>query len=340
MNAINAATPERPQAAAPQSPPRFRVRALSPFGAEIIGLDLEQPIDEQTVAELRAQWVQSGILLFRGAATSTEAHLRLSRCFGELRPSATKKMNLADNPYLMGLRITPGDQSADTYAAYEVDGQVRTGWLGWHWDQAFTSEIVRGGVLRMLDPPRLDGRTGFIDAIAAWDRVPAALQRRLDGLEVVYHFEGRMEANRYGFPKDLRVAECSPKRPEAALKYLADFPPVVHPLVITQVETGRKILKFSPMHAKYILGLSETESDELLTEVAAILVDNRHAYTHTWQVNDVIVWDNWRVIHSATGVPLDVARNAQRTTLVGDYKLGRYLDPARNGQAATRQFDD
>lgn len=324
---------------APGTPP-FRVRALSPFGAEIIGLDLEREIDEDTAAALRAQWVESGILLFRGGARSTEAHLRLSRCFGELRPSATAHINDKDNPFLMGLRIVPGDRSSDTFAAYRVDGQVRTGWLGWHWDQSFTAEIVRGGVLRMIDPPALDGRTGFIDALAAWDRLPEALQQRIDGLEVVYHFCGKMEDNRYGFPPDLRLVEHSPKRDAASARYLEHFPPVVHPLVITQTETGRKILKFSPMHARHVLGLSAAESDALLTEVARYLVDERHAYYHTWQANDVIVWDNWRVIHSATGVPLDVARYGQRTTLVGDYQLGRYLDPENEGRRPTRQFDD
>lgn len=335
MNAV-LETPS-PRAAANAA---LRVRPLSPFGGEVVGFDLEREIDEASAAALRAAWVEHGILLFRGAATTVDAHMRLSRVFGELRPSATAKMNLADNPYLMGLRIKPGDKSSDTYAAYEVDGQVRTGWLGWHWDQSFTAEIVRGGVLRMLEPPRLDGRTGFIDAIAAWARCPKSLQERMEGLEVVYHFAGRMETNRFGFPKDLRVAECSPKREAAAAKYLEDFPPVVHPLVITQPETGRKILKFSPMHAQYVLGMDAAESDALLAEVAHYLVDERHAYYHTWQADDVIVWDNWRVIHSATGVPLDVARHAQRTTLVGDYKMGRYLDREREGYRPSRQIDD
>ena len=70
------------------------------------------------------------------------------------------------------------------------------------------------------------------------------------------------------------------------------------------------------------------------------LVDARFAYFHTWQADDAIVWDNWRTIHCATGVPFDVDRFAQRTTIVGDYKLGRYLDPARNGQPPVRRLDD
>lgn len=319
---------------------RLRARPLSPFGAEIIGLDLDRPIDAQTVAWLRARWVESGILLFRGACRSQEAHVRLSECFGELRPSATAKLNLEGNPFLMGLRQTPGDKSATTYAAYDIDGQVRTGWLGWHWDQSFTAEIVRGGVLRMIDPAKLDGRTGFIDAAQAWDRLSPALQQRIEGLDVVYHFTGAQELNRFGFPKDLRTAETHPERMQAVAKYRDDFPAVVHPLVITQRETGRKILKLSPMHAQYVLGLSAEDSDALLAEIADHLVDDRYAYHHTWQANDVIVWDNWRIIHSASGVPQDVARYAERTTLIGDYKLGRYLDPARDGQPPKRQFDD
>jgi taurine dioxygenase len=318
----------------------LHTRPLAPFGTEVIGIDLERPIDEAAAAQMRAHWIESGLLLFRGACASQDAHMRLSNCFGAPRPSATAKLNLEGNPYLMALRQTPGDKSSDTYAAYEVDGQIRTGWLGWHWDQSFTAEIVRGGVLRMIEPAKLDGRTGFIDAIAAWERLPQSLQSRIDGLDVVYHFTGSQEANRFGFPKDLRVAECNPKRAMAVAKYREDFPPVVHPLVITQHETGRKILKLSPMHAQYVLGLSAADSDALLAEVAGYLVDERHAYYHTWQANDVIVWDNWRIIHAATGVPLDVARYAERTTLIGDYKLGRYLDPARNAAPAKRQFDD
>jgi taurine dioxygenase len=315
-------------------------RRLAPFGAEIIGLDLERPLDEATAASIRGLWVDAGILLFRGAGSSADAHLRVSRVFGEPQPSATAKLNLKDNPYLMSLANKPGDTSSKTYTVFEVNGQQRTGWLGWHWDQSFMPEIVRGAVLRMIEPAAIDGRTGFIDAIAAYERLPATMKRRIERLEVVYHFEGRQEMNRFGFPKDLKVVQRSPDAEGAHAQFKLDFPPVVHPLVITQRETGRKILKLSPMHAQYVLGLEKDESDALLTQLAEILVDERHAYYHTWQANDLIVWDNWRVIHSATGVPPDCARHAQRTTIVGDYKLGRYLDPKSAEAKPTRRFDD
>ena len=318
------------------------IRPLSPFGAEIIGLDLDDPnaLDAKLRDKLLAAWVEHGILLFRNTLHSEEAHLRLSRVFGDPQPSAVSRINDAANPYLMTLNQTPGDASKETFTLFEIDGQRRTGWLGWHWDQSFTAEIVRGALLRMITPAKVDGRTGFIDAAAAYDRLAPAMQRRIEGLEVVYHFTAAQEQNRFGFPRGLRVAQRNPKAEAALAQYRRDFPPVVHPLVITQRETGRKVLKLSPMHCQYVLGMEEAESEALLHELADHLVDARFAYFHTWQADDGIVWDNWRTIHSATGVPFDVERLAQRTTLVGDYKLGRYLNPADRHDGPRRKFDD
>ena len=318
------------------------IRPLSPFGAEVIGLDLddENALGADVRDALLAAWVEHGILLFRNALHSEAAHLRLSRVFGDPQPSAVSRINDAANPYLMTLNQTPGDASKETFTLFEIDGQRRTGWLGWHWDQSFTAEIVRGALLRMIKPAKIDGRTGFIDAAAAYERLTAPMQHRIDGLEVVYHFTAAQEQNRFGFPRGLRVAQRNPKAEAALAQYRRDFPPVVHPLVITQHETGRKVLKLSPMHAQRVLGVDHAESHALLHELADHLVDPRFAYFHTWQTDDGIVWDNWRTIHSATGVPFDVERLAQRTTLVGDYKLGRFLDPADGHGGPRRRFDD
>lgn len=318
------------------------VRPLSPFGAEIIGVDLddEHALDATVCDALRRAWVEHGILLFRNALHSQQAHLRLSRVFGDPQPAAVKRINDEHNAFFMTLEQRPHDASKETFTLFEIDGQHRTGWLGWHWDQAFTAEIVRGALLRMITPARVDGRTGFIDAAAAYERLSPAMQRRIDGLEVVYHFTAAQEANRFGFPRGLEVVERNPNAEAALARYRLDFPPVVHPLVITQHETGRKVLKLSPMHAQRILGMEPVESEPLLHELADHLVDARFAYFHTWQADDAIIWDNWRTIHSATGVPFNVERLAQRTTIMGDYKLGRFLDPAPAAERSRTHFDD
>jgi taurine dioxygenase len=292
------------------------------FGLEVIGVDAQRPIDAATRRTILAAWIRGGILLFRDIASS-EAHVALSQCFGTLEPSATKDLNLSSNPFLMELKFDPANP-AGPGTRLLVNGQERAGWLGWHWDQAFMPVIVRGAALRMIEPAESAGETGFIDAISAYERLPKALRERIEGLQVVYAFTSQMEKNRFGFPKDL--VNLRPLNEPGRYQ----FDPVVHPLVITQKETGRKVLKLSPMHAQYVLGMDRAESDALLTQLADRLVDPRHAYFHDWRKNDLIVWDNWRVIHSANGVPLSCRRLAHRTTIIGDYGYGRYLDAARD----------
>lgn len=315
----------------------LRTRPLAPgFGAEIMGIDLTRPIDEATAQAIRDVWIDAGILLVRGEDQDDEAQMRLSKVFGEMEPAATSDMNDPGNRFMMTLSYDPEDKTSGYAQHYNVDGIDRAGWLGWHWDQAFMPTIVRGAVLRMDRPSPVMGETGFIDAIGAYERLSPDLKQRLESVEVVYEFNPDFTWGQYGFPEGIRALPRDP----GAKKLNYDFPPVVHPMVITQLETGRKVLKLSPMHARYILGMDEAESDALLKEVAAHLVDPRFAYFHEWRKNDMVVWDNWRIIHSANGVPLDRARRARRTTIMGDYKVGRYLDPSLDRDRQVKRLVD
>lgn len=308
------------------------------FGAEIIGVDFSRPLDPQTIEAIRDVWIQAGIVLFRGKGLDDEAQMRLSQVFGELEASATPDLNDPDNKFIMTLAYDPNDKNPKFAKHYNVGGTDRAGWLGWHWDQAFMPTIVRGAVLRMVEPSLEMGETGFIDAVDAYGRLDPKMKGRIEELEVVYEFNPDFASGQFGFPKDIRAL---PGSRLDSLKFDGhDFPPVVHPLVITQRETGRKVLKLSPMHARYVLGMERDESDALLRELADHLVDHRFAYFHEWQANDMLAWDNWRIVHMANGVPLHCRRYARRTTISGDYAVGRYLDSALvRDREATRLVD-
>lgn len=294
-------------------------------GCRIDGLDLSRELSAAEADAAREAWVEYGLVLVRNPSSDDAEQMRLSRLFGEMEPSATPDLNDPENRFMMNLTYDPADANPQFAQHYNVDGIDRAGWLGWHWDQSFMPTIVRGAVLRMTHPSANMGRTGFIDAIAAYDRLPRGLKERVDRLEVVYEFNPDFASGQFGFPKDIRALRRTKAGGSAAAM---KFPPVVHPLVITQYETGRKLLKLSPMHARYILGMDRAESDALLSDLAERLVDPAYAYMHQWQTNDILAWDNWRMIHMAEGVPLDCFRSARRTTIAGDYKVGRYLDPA------------
>jgi taurine dioxygenase len=62
----------------------FTVNRLSPvIGAEVVGADLAQPVDDDTFAALRRAWLDSdGVLVLRDQHLSPEQHIAFSRRFG------------------------------------------------------------------------------------------------------------------------------------------------------------------------------------------------------------------------------------------------------------------
>lgn len=54
-----------------------------------------------------------------------------------------------------------------------------------------------------------------------------------------------------------------------------------------------------------------------------VLIDEDHAYFHRWESGDMVLWNNWRIVDCATGIPAKQRRHMQRTTIEGDYGHGR-----------------
>jgi taurine dioxygenase len=205
----------------------------------------------------------------------------------------------------------------------EIDGQVGGAWLGWHSDLVYHHEINHGGMLRGLQLTSRGGLTGFIDQIDAYSRLPEDLKVRIEDLNVVYQL-GMIDQfpNAYrGHVRVVRLAEHSAKIMD---RVETDFPPVIHPLVFVQRETGRKVLNLSPMFARYIETMQDAEGDSLLAELCRHILDCPQ-YHHRWTLDDLLLWDNWRMLHSISPAPADEPRVMQRTTIVGDYALGRKM---------------
>ncbi len=70
--------------------------------------------------------------------------------------------------------------------------------------------------------------------------------------------------------------------------------------------------------------MENDEGDALLREVIDHCIQHERAYFHTWRLDDMVLWDNWRMIHCAMGVPAGLRRHMHRTTITGDYGLGRF----------------
>ena len=179
-------------------------------------------------------------------------------------------------------------------------------------------------MLRCVEGPPDGGLTGFVDGIALYDAISDATRARIEGETVIYAMDVILENLRYGRPDGFVEIEA-PAQSTDVMAEFASRPRALHPAVWTR-RTGEKVLHVSPWMAKGIEGRDEADADALLTEVCDEIVAAARGlcYFHRWQPTDMLVWDNWRCLHSVSGMDPQHVRCMHRTTIEGDYGLGRF----------------
>jgi len=304
---------------------RFTSARLDPdlsFGRRITGLTLDQLGEPEVRDELRRIWIEDGLVLFQEGDDSEEFQVELSQVFGPLELHPVKEVRNAQCPELIELRSVPGKDTT-----FEVDGVICGAWLPFHTDLIYCHTINHGGILRAVEPTSWGGQTGFTDKIDAYARLPEDLKKRIEGLSAVYQM-CTLAHSPFATRADARVLSMSDYAQQVMGRVGEDLPPVAHPLVFTQAETGRKVLNFSPRFAIYLEGMDNAEGNELLHRLAQHIFDGP-AYFHDWKVGELMLWDNWRMLHCVTPAPVDEVRIMKRTTIAGDYAMGRTLRTSR-----------
>ncbi len=283
------------------------------FGAVVKGLDPARLDDDTIRTALRRLWIDAGIVVFDGL-DDAETHLALSRVFGPLIAHPVQ----AQDPSRREI-LTVRHDPEDAYLV-AIDGAVMGAWLPWHSDLVHVDRINHGGILRPIKLPSRGGATGFIDKAAAYALLPDRLKARIEGLEVVYQFDRDPSHQRFGKTADIEVVSINQRSRAYADR---QFPRVRHPMVFVQPETGRKMLNVSPWFALGVADVAPVEGDALLDDVVGYATDPRNAYYHAWKTGQMLLFDNWRVLHCAAGAPADEERWLERTTIEGDYGVGR-----------------
>jgi len=301
-------------------------RPLRSFGAEVVGLDLTQPVADSVKAEVRTAWLDHGLLLFRGIGVNSEVQVALSKWFGDL-------LENADNYALKSLSLEGSKELIEVSRggvpqgpSYFIDGKLKAGLLFWHQDLVYTPSICKGSLLRMVRMCENDGETGWIDTAMVYDALPKEMKDRIAGMEVRHRLRVNLDDIPFGLPKSLKKA-TQEEAPYTGTK-VALLPDVVHPLVQIHPDTGRKSLGIAPLTLVEILGIPREESDKLLAELVEFTLQPRFMFVHAWKNNDMIVWDNRRTIHTVFGYPYGQERIAHRATLSGEMNSGRFYEAA------------
>lgn len=305
------------------------------FGARVTGLTLENIQDPALRDELNRTFEARGMIVFEDVEPTARMHVEISKVFGPLKDHPTKTTNrtaedLAEGVIDMHYKPVPGNPTAGE-GLVEYNGEVVARYSPWHFDHCYNDELNRAGVLRApINAPK-GGRTGFMDGVELYQRFPKDLRDRIEGQNVIYTLDTRLSKMKYGV-NFTHLTEHSST--EQLLKEAAIFPRAMHPAVWTR-KTGEKVFHFGPWMAVGLEHHEDAEGDKLLDDIAHEinrLGEGPAAYWHEWKPTDMVVWDNWRMLHAVEGCDAKYERRTLRTTIKGDYGLGYFEDGKKIGE--------
>ena len=273
-------------------PPMLQTRPLSPaLGAEIIGIDLRQPLDERTSAQLREAWHENLVILLRNQHLSEDDQVRFAETFGP--PAVIHTPQFATkNPAVMLISNIRQDG--------KLIGALPDGEMHFHSDQCYQERPAMASMLYAIEVPSKGGNTLFANAYMAYATLPAEIKRRIDGRRALNAYDYDTAATKRG----TKIADGVP--------YYA------HPVVRTHPATGRKALYVNRLMTVRIEDMPEEESNELLGFLFDHQEQRQFIYEHVWRVGDLLMWDNRCALHARTDFSADERRLMRRVTILGE----------------------
>ncbi|MEC8531188.1 MAG: TauD/TfdA family dioxygenase [Pseudomonadota bacterium] len=260
-------------------------------GAEIRGVDLTKPLDEEAFKKIEAAWFDHLLIVFRGQNISNDDQVRFCRYFGDLEEVRTGKFANEEMRHTMMItNVTDtGFQTA-----------LEDGEMWFHSDQCYYEIPCRASTLYAMELPSVGGNTLFANCYAAWEALPGELRKKLAGLKArnIYDYAGNPVT---------RGDNIDPNAPQ-----------YFHPVARTHPATGRKALYVNRLMTDMIEGLPEDESEETLKQLFEHSEKPEFVYEHVWKIGDLVMWDNRCSMHARTHFDPTERRMMRRITVKGE----------------------
>jgi taurine dioxygenase len=276
----------------------FHIRPLSPLmAAEVMGVDLSQPVDDAMRDSILAALNRYKVVVFRDQDLPAAAQAAFTRRFGELEPHVNRDFRSAGIPEVHPVNNLDENKRPSR-------GIKNIGNYAWHTDKSYMARPSLATLLYAVQLPPEGGDTEFADLQAAYDALPEERKQSLRPLRVVHSWERSRQKS------GSKLATEEEKR---------DAPPVTHPLIRTHPATRRKGL-YIGNHTSHVEGWAVDKGEALLAELLDFATQPQFVYRHRWRPGDMVMWDNRCLVHRAIA-NFDMDRHARvlnRTVVRGD----------------------
>lgn len=251
----------------------------APVGAEVTGLDLNDPLETETISALNRAFLDHHVLCIRDQDISMPRYLEIAEVFGT--PQIQKVKHYA-HPDTDLISVVSPEVNSDRF---DGKGKPLVRGSSFHTDHSYWPRPCKATMLHGIQVPSVGGETRFCNMHLAYDDLPDAMKSRLRGLRGIHRITARRQ----------KTGRTNFTRTD-----YEDGPNGIHPLIRRHDETSRRAVYINPNRMDGIDGWKDKDSDELLDELESLCIKPAYQYHHHWRRNDILIWDNRSVMHAAT----------------------------------------
>ena len=274
------------------------------LGAEVADIDLSKPLPRAEIDVIEAAWRERLVVVFHGQTLPDPQLIAFSRNFGELDPPGPNPYGEPFNKEHPELNMI-----SNVVENGKPIGNLGDGEAVWHADMTYVDVPPRAAILHALEvpPPEAGGNTYFANMVVAYESLPADLKKAVEG-KIAVHDASRNSAGmlRKGYKEVTDVRETVGAH---------------HPVVRTDLKSGRKALFLGRRANAYVLGLSVAESEALLDALWAHATHPRFGMCHEWRVGDLLMWNNLSVLHRRDPFDPKTRRVMHRSQIKGNERI-------------------
>ena len=259
------------------------------IGAEVSGVDLNA-LDDGLFQAIDSALLEHKALIFRGAGLDDDGQIAFASRFGALTRAHPTVPSVDGRPDIL-----------------PVDGEEGIRSNTWHTDVTFVRTPPKVSTLRALVVPPYGGNTLIANAAAAYRDLPQQLRDFADRLWAVHTNDYD-----YALPRKNAAKATEYRKVFVSTRYQTG-----HPVVRVHPESGERGL-FIGGFAQRIVGLSGTESRDILRILQAYVTRPENILRVAWSPGDLVVFDNRITQHYAPDDYGDQPRLLHRVTVAGD----------------------
>ncbi|WFU50190.1 TauD/TfdA dioxygenase family protein [Sinorhizobium terangae] len=268
--------------------------------ADIVGFDFSD-YNDADIAAVRSYWLQYGVIRFRAVHITDQQQVNFSRHFGDfvIHP---KQLQEGGHPTHREILVI-----SNVMTDGKPSGALGNSEATWHTDTWFYERPPAGAILRAIEVPPSGGDTYFLSTYHAYETLPEELRKAIEGRQIFFQ-------NVYDKTGRLRLGKSEPTSTD-----FREWSGVVHPLVRTHGETGRKALYLGgTREGSWIVGMPLDESNDLIAELWEHTTATPDVFVQKWGVGDIVMWDNRCTMHRRDSFDPNTIRIMHRTTTSGE----------------------